>query len=288
MLIQGFTASTDTVKYPTIPLTMNIVPGQTNSLPYVPHLHYQKDYNLTPIDRAKETKVEDPELPGFQLRIPAGVDIIGWDGNVNTKVSVIKVPIDALPVPPPPSNVQGRSAYMFYFDKIGGGTPTIPIPVTAPNDLGLKPGEKAELWYFNESPNLGEAPNEWSMAGTCTVSDDGETVSTDPGVGIPRFCCGAIIISIPYGVTGTNVPPGTCPISAAPGPSKSVDPSSGVFMHNQTDLMLPGRIPIALTRYHRSLDSFQGPFGIGTYFSYDQYLLRFGIRLPLSFPLEAE
>jgi RHS repeat-associated protein len=285
ILIQGFTASTDTAKYPIIPITMNIISGQTNSLPFVPHLHFQKDYNFTPINRAKETKVEDPELPGFQLRIPAGVDIVGWDGNINTKVSVIKVPIDALPVPPPPSNVQGRSAYMFYFDKIGGGTPTIPIPVTAPNDLGLQPGEKAELWYFNESPNLGEAPNEWSMAGTCTVSDDGETVSTDPGVGIPRFCCGAIIISIPWGRTGTDVPPSGCIVSGNASGGKSVEPSSGVFLHSETDLMLPGRIPIAITRYHRSLDSFQGPYGIGTYFSYDQYLLRFGDTAVLVIPL---
>jgi len=278
VLIDGFTASTDTAKYPTIPITMNIIAGQTNSLPFIPHFHAQKNYNFTPINRTRETIAEDPDVPGLQLRIPAGVDIIGWDGNPNTQVSIVKVPIDALPVPPPPPNVQGRSVYMFYFGKMGGGTPTIPIPVTAPNDLGLKPGEKAALWYFNESPNLGEAPNEWSAAGVGTVSDDGETISTDPGVGIPRFCCGAIVWA-PTVPTGERVPPKACKVG-----QKSVEPSSGVFMHSEIDLALPGRIPITITRHHRSMDSFRGPYGIGTYFDYDWYMLRFGDTAVLVVP----
>lgn len=81
VLIDGFTASTESAKYPTIPITMNIAPNQTNFLPYIPHLHAQKNYNFTPINPAVETIAEDPEIPGFQLRIPSGVDIIGWDGT---------------------------------------------------------------------------------------------------------------------------------------------------------------------------------------------------------------
>jgi len=280
VLIDGFTASTDAAKYPTIPITMNIIPAQTNSLPYVPHLHAQKNYNFTPINPAKETRVEDPEIPGLQMRIPPGVDIIGWDGEVNTKVSARKVPIDALPVPPTPPQVQARSVYMFYFDKQGGGVPTTPIPVTVPNDMGLKPGEKAELWYFNESPNVGEAPNEWNMAGIGTVSADGKTITTDPGVGIPRFCCGAIVWT-PRDPTGPNIPP---PDDRCKVGNYSVEPSTGVFIHSETDLSITGRIPITVTRHYRSLDTFRGPYGIGTYFSYDWYLLRSGDMATLIIP----
>lgn len=277
VLIDGSTASAETAKYPTIPITMNIAPNQTNSLPYVPHLHAQKNYNFTPINPSVETIAEDPEIPDFQLRIPAGVDIIGWDGNPNTKVSIRKVPIDALPVPPPPPGVQGRTVYMFYFGKIGGGVPTTPIPVTVPNDLGLQPGEKAELWYFNESPNINEAPNEWSMAGLGTVSEDGKTISTDPGVGIPRFCCGAILWS-PIGQTGTNVRP-----DGVKG-GEPVDLATGVFVHSETDLAIRGRIPIIIKRDYRTLDAFRGPYGIGTYFSYDWYLFRSGNMATLVIP----
>ena len=277
VLMDGFPASTDTAHYPTIPITMNIVAGQTNSLPYVPHFHAQKNTNFTPINPTQDTIAEDPEIPDFQLRIPAGVDIIGWDGNPNTKVSIRRVPIDALPVPPPPPDVQAKTVYMFYFGKMGGGVPTTPIPVTAPNDLGLEPGEKANLWYYNESPNLGEAPNEWSIAGTGTVSEDGKTISTDPGVGIPRFCCGAIAWA-PWQQTGPNIPIDPCEVG------DPVDPSTGAFIHTQTDLTISGRIPIIIKRYYRTLDTFHGPYGIGTYFNYDWYLLPSGGMAILTIP----
>jgi len=65
------------------------------------------------------------------------------------------------------------------------------VPFEAPNDLGLAPGEKARLWYFDESPRRGDAPNDWRVAGPATVTADGRTIKTDPGVGMPKFCCGA-------------------------------------------------------------------------------------------------
>jgi RHS repeat-associated protein len=279
VLIDGFTASTETLHYPTIPITMTILAGQTNSLPFVPHFHAQKNYNFTPINPTKETKVEDPQIPGFQMRIPAGVDIVGWDGETNSIVSAREVPIDALPVPPPPPEIQGNSVYMFYFGKQGGGVPTTPIPVTVPNTLGLEPGEQAELWYFNESPNIDEAPNEWSYAGLGTASADGETITTDPGVGIPRFCCGAITV-VPRNPTGDDLPP---EVDRTQG-GDPVDLATGAFIYKKTDLVLPGRIPIEITRYYRSRDTFRGPYGVGTYFSYDWYVIRSGDMATLVIP----
>lgn len=101
------------------------------------------------------------------------------------------VPPDRLPVKPLPDNAYMRSVYMFYFDKMGGGVPDSPIPIKSRNDLGLLPGQKAVLWYYDESPNEGEAPNDWAIAGTGTVTPDGLYIVSDPGVGIPKFCCGA-------------------------------------------------------------------------------------------------
>ncbi len=46
------------------------------------------------------------------------------------------------------------SIYMFYFGKRGGGIPQQPVPF--------------------------EAPNDWRIAGTATVSADGRTITTDP------------------------------------------------------------------------------------------------------------
>lgn len=272
VLIDGGPAGTLTQHYPTISVSLTIATGQMNHLPYLPHLHAQKNSDFTPIDPIRETVARDPDLPGVALRVPAGTRIIGWDGQPNEKVSIRTVPIDRLPVPPLPPEVNARTVYMFYFGKQGGGTPTQPVPFEAPNDLGLAPGEKAELWYFDESPNLGEAPNAWRLAGSGTVSEDGTVIATDPGVGIPKFCCGAAVWSGSR-VSGFQSGPTPQKGFGTPG-ADPVDLSTGIFILTRTDLVLHGRIPVSLTRTYRSGDTAPGPFGIGTTMTFDDVLFQ--------------
>ncbi|NJD67632.1 MAG: hypothetical protein FIA90_02990 [candidate division NC10 bacterium] len=269
VLIDGQTASTSTKHYPTIPTNVTILSGVVNQLPFIPHLHLQKNFNFTQISPTQETIASDPELPGVALRIPAGTQIIGWDGQPNDKVSIRTVPIDRLPIKPPPPEVRARTVYMFYFGKQGGGTPSRPIPFAAPNDLGLAPGEKAELWYFDESRNPGEAPNDWRIAGTGTVSADGKTIVTDSGVGIPKFCCGASLFSSPSpDGTPINI------IGQSPQGGDPVDLATGAFVLRNTDLVLPARIPIVIERTYRTMDTVRGPFGSGTYLGYNWLVRR--------------
>jgi hypothetical protein len=270
ILIDGDPASRPGRHYPTIPLSMRIVAGQTNELPYLPHLHVQRAINFTHINPSRETVATDPDLPGVALRIPPDTPIIGWDGHPAQKVSIRTVPVDRLPVRPLPPHVQARTVYMFYFGKRGGGIPSRPVPFESPNDLGLAPGAKAELWYFDESPNPGEAPNDWRIAGLGTVSDDGTLMRTDPGVGIPKFCCGAVFWNLLRG-QGQAGGPTPQPGQGASG-GDPVDLVSGVFMFTKTDLVLPGLIPIAITRTYRSGDPWVGPFGIGTTLGFDDAL----------------
>ncbi|OLD62965.1 MAG: hypothetical protein AUI47_10710 [Acidobacteria bacterium 13_1_40CM_2_68_5] len=271
VLIDGGPASTPDRRYPTIPASVTILAGRTNELPYVPHLHRQKDYNFTPIHPTLDTIATDGELPGVALHLAADNPIIGWDGQPADKVSIRTVPADRLPVRPLPPEVTASKVYMFYFGKRGGGIPRRPVPFQAPNDLGLAPGEKAVLWYFDESPNRGEAPNDWRIAGTGTVSADGRTIMTDPGVGMPKFCCGAATWN-PQN-TGDTAKPGLASQQdlITPG-ADPVDLATGIFMLSKTDMILPGRIPVAITRTYRSGDPFLGQFGIGTSMTYDEFL----------------
>ena len=50
--------------------------------------------------RIPQRVVTDPDLPGFAMTIPAGVAITGWDGQLNTQVSIRQVPLDRTPLPP--------------------------------------------------------------------------------------------------------------------------------------------------------------------------------------------
>lgn len=279
LVMDGGPASTATRHYPLIPANVTLTAATTNTLPYAPQLHVQKNANFTPIDPTQDTIATDPDLPGVLLHIPAGVQIMGLDGQPNQMVSIRTVPIDRLPIKPLPPEVAARTVYMFYFGKQGGGMPTQPVPFTAPNDLGLDPGAQAELWYFDESTVPGEAPNDWRLAGLGTVSEDGRTIATDPGVGIPKFCCGAA-------VWGPRTPPPQQPGATPEGepgggddPNKDhpkdgdpVDLSTGIFLLTATDLALPGRVPVAVTRTYRSGDPLPGPFGIGTTWVYDDFL----------------
>jgi RHS repeat-associated protein len=160
---------------------------------------------------------------------------------------------------------------MFYFGKRGGGIPRRPVPFEAPNELGLAPGEKARLWYFDESPRKGEAPNDWRVAGTGTVSEDGKIITTDPGVGIPKFCCGAVIWDITRD-TSTPKPGPTPQRGIATLAADPVDLSTGIFMLRATDMVVPGRVPIAITRTYRSGDLGASTFGLGTIMAYTEYL----------------
>src|SRR5207247_1271131 len=82
---------------------------------------------------------------------------------------------------PPPGRT--RSLFQLFFGTPMGGVPSAPLPVTLPNDLGLDPGQKAQLWYYDAAP-LPNTAAAWRLAGLGTVSDDGQTIVSDPGVGI--------------------------------------------------------------------------------------------------------
>ena len=107
---------------------------------------------------------------------------------------------DELPVPPPPGFT--RSVYQPFFGTPMGGLPSAPIPVTLPNDLDLNLGDKAEMWYYDAAPFPG-VPGAWRFAGMATVSQDGATIASDPGVGIQRFCgvCGLVSCIVPFQAT---------------------------------------------------------------------------------------
>ncbi len=280
ILLDGSTASTPTASYPTVPVTVTIEPGQVNVLGFTPHLHAQPVGRTVLLLPGQGVTVTDPAIPGLAVQIPDGVTIIGWDGQPNTQLGMRVVPPDRSPLPPlevPPGAIAGPT-YMFYFGKVGGGTPTAPVPIIGPNDGGGLPGETVDLYFYDEAPD-GSRPNQWAKYGTGTVSADGTRIlpDLDPATGkpygMPRFCCGAWRPVYP----AQNRPPSTAAVNLpalgqGPRAGEPVDLSSGLFVLQKTDLVLPGRLPLAFTRTYRTLDSSLGPFGPGTSHSYDTFV----------------
>ncbi|MCG3116645.1 MAG: PKD domain-containing protein [Candidatus Manganitrophus sp. SA1] len=281
LLVDGTPASTDTVAYPIdLPVQVQLQAGVSNRLPYPVYLHEIDTTHVTLLNSNQEVIVTDPDIPDFELRIPAGVQIIGWDGQPNTKIAVTPVPIDRVPLPPFPGDA--LTVYMFHFFKAGGGTPTQPIPVKYPNDANLPPGTKVDLFYYDEEPFADPNSHQWKTFGKGTVSSNARQIVSDPGVGIPKFCCGATTYAVVI-VEDDNTPTPDVEVTAG----DPVNLATGLFTLEKTDIVLPGPIPIAFTRYYNGrsdnlrLNAGNGnlslkvrrPFGVGTNHNFNHRLV---------------
>lgn len=225
-----------------LPVPATIAPAVANTLSYPVYLH-EVSQTYFPLVPGQATVIQPPDIPDFSMIIPADTTIMGWDSQPNVKVSVTRVPIDRLPLPPIPPDVSTPWVYMFNFGKAGGGYPNRPIPIVFPNETNSPPGTRVDLWYYDESPTPDVNSNQWKIYGQGTVSEDGRQIVPDPGVGQPKFCCGGGFPAPPRDAKG----PGTDTLVGDP-----VSASTGMFHLEVTDLVLPGRIPVVIKRGYRS------------------------------------
>jgi RHS repeat-associated protein len=252
------TLSVDTTPVnPTFPIygvDVTLTTGQTTVLLPFKITPPPPPERFTPIQNATQDQVvADSRFPGVSIKLPAGVTITGWEGQPKTKIAIMGFSPDELPMPPPPGPT--RSLYQFHFGTNMGGLPSAPLPVTLPNDQGLAPGAKAEIWYYDAAPFVG-VPGAWRLAGLGTVSTDGSTVISDPGVGIARFC----------GVCGTTciIQRGETQPTNDPNHQTGGDPVNlvlGQMIEEKTDLVLPGQIPAVVHRTYNPFDPFGGIAG---------------------------
>jgi RHS repeat-associated protein len=258
--------------YPIWPTIVELESGKLTVLPDWPINPPPADDKFSPISNAvQEQIVSDPRYPGVEVRLPAGVSITGWDGVKKTRLAVERIEASKLPTVPPP--VPTKEHYQLYFGTPMGGIPDQPIPVAVPNVTGLGPGEKTEIWYFDGSPMDGVG--EWKIAGTATISADGQQVVTDPGQGIPRFCgvCGLFAARcdpLPEGdpppPAPPPCPPGTCcPQNSMLPANKSANPVefySGYEKPSIGGLFCSGVAPVEVGLSYSPVDIYQGRSGL--------------------------
>jgi len=268
LLIDGNTANTPEFEFPSgIAMPVMIVAGQDNK-PLTSFIGKIDATKFTAITPGQAASVTDAEIPDFSLNIPSGAILYGWDGQPVTKVNVRKVPIDRLPIRPIPDGQTSKSVYLFYFFREGGANPTQPIPVSLPNDGDALPGEQVELWYYDESVTPDPNSNQWRLMGMGTVSADGKSIVSNPGVGIPKFCCGAVRPSYGSGGnTGGNGGNGSCPNTSNP-----VNLASGnALVFRPRPFGLSVLMPVNLNCQYRSTDPRVRLFGRGMSFTYEWF-----------------
>ncbi|MCK8516932.1 DUF6531 domain-containing protein [Methylonatrum kenyense] len=273
VLIDGDLLNTESEHYPSrIPLPVTVASGQTSQV-LTAHLAPVQAEVFTRIRSGEAATVTDPAIPGYALNIPQGATMIGWDGEPIDRINVRQVHPDRLPIRPLPEGVTTNSVYLYYFFRPGGAEPSEPIPVTMQNDLGLQPGETATMWYYDELPEPDPESNQWRVMGSATVSADGQRIVSDPGVGIPRFCCGA---SFATPDDPPEIAPGgdgdDCPGPRAGNPVDLASGSGSVLADH--DLRVGGDPALGVRVRYSSLSDRDGPFGRGTYSDFEWRLER--------------
>jgi hypothetical protein len=182
--------------YPSVGKPFHTVPGQEVQLSmggmpfniYLPPMAVADVITLdpnadTPVSFGDAGKAElaemFPELDPavfdrLSVTFPAG-SAVDNQGNPATQAVVIPVPPNRIPAPLPPFM---DPSLVISIQAIGATNFDVPAPVTFPNLDGMLPGEQALIMSFDHDAGR------WKSIGTGTVSADGLSIVSDPGVGI--------------------------------------------------------------------------------------------------------
>lgn len=258
MLIDGRTANRPGRTYGIFRTGVDIKEGQTNVLDYtiwMPKLDMAHAVTI-PSPNGRDIVITNPSIPGLELHLPAGTVIRDLDGNAVTQLTITPIPTDRPPFPLPP----GLKVPVFASIQPGGAQIIPPrARLVYPNYNNEAPGTRINFWNYDPQDKG------WYIYGQGTVTANGRQIVPDPGVVIYDFS--GIMIS------DAGFPPLFGPEEGDDDEDGDpVDLSTGLFVLEKTDLVLPDTMPISLTRTYRPGDTTSRPFGIGSSHPYELFL----------------
>jgi len=251
--MDGASANTPSRTYGFFEAGVAIEDGITNVLPYtiwMPKIDTTHAVSI-PFPTTSEVVMTTPLIPGLEAHIPPGTSLVDDDGRPVTSVSITPIPIDRTPFPLPGAyvpiyfTIQPGGAYVRSAGGYSRG-----VRLIYPNYRHEPVGSRLNFWHYD--------PDErgWYVYGKGTVTPSGAQVAPDPNVAVYEFT-GAMI-------SGGGSPPPTAPVPGGLRGGEPVDLSSGLFVSEQTDLVVNDVIPIVIRRVYRPGDPTSRDFGIGT------------------------
>jgi RHS repeat-associated protein len=263
LVIDGTTANQGGHQYGRYEYGMNLADGLIHALPFVIWMTALDTEHATTISSptAGPTVITDPEIPGLQLRLPAGTVIRDATGKIVTSISITAIPVDQPPFPlpqvPVPTyfTIQPGGAYI----EASGSQVSSGAQLVYPNFTHSPAGTRFNFWNYDAT---GKG---WYIYGQGTVSPDATQVIPDPGVVIYEFS--GAMVSLP------SNEPSLGPTLGGLFSPDPVDFATGLFLVNRTDLTVGDVIPIQVGRSYRPQDPTWRAFGVGTGLIYDMYLV---------------
>jgi len=173
LFVNGATTSRTGV-WPFLQFAIDVVSGVQNTLG-MPVFLPELDGSVFDTVGATDVDLSMSSVDGFSVRVFAGSATFP-DGSTTGSMGVTQVSSDQVPMPP-----QGGAAPPWVGTLQPPGVRfDPPAQVTAPNSLGLPPGQIIDMFSFDHDLNL------FVGIGTGTVQPDGATIVSDPGSGIRK------------------------------------------------------------------------------------------------------
>jgi RHS repeat-associated protein len=264
MIIHGHTANKPGKTYGMFEVGVDLKADSTNALPYtiwMPVIDNQHAARLS-VPTSKRVTVTSPLIPDLEVNIPRNARLRNADGDMTT-FSITPIPPDRPPFPGP------KGGKVFFVLQTHGarvesmsGVLTEGPEVVFPNVVNGAPGSRVDLYSYS-------AKTGWRVYGQGVVTANAKRIKPDPGVTPQTLGC-------VWGVGNVTDAPAEGPSPGGGGGATDGDPvdlSTGLFLLNQTDIILPDVMPITLARTYRPRDTVSRPFGIGATHSYQIYLV---------------
>lgn len=265
LYVDGTSANIAGREYGQFVVGVDLKTGQLTRLPYtmyVPQISARDKTNIaSPLKR--DVVVTHPDIPGLQIHIPAGTVIRDRKGHLVNELAIVPTPVNRAPFPVPAN-------YPMYFTLEPGGaliqglTPQAAqgVKVLYPNYDKLPTGTQANFWIY-------EPAEGWRVYGKGRVTSDGTRIAPEAGVGLYQA------MGASYSVDTNNPPPEPdkppvsdgCNCDAGGAGATAGDPIdlyTGEFSYQETDAVVGGLSPIAITRFYRPREILKRDFGIGT------------------------
>ncbi|WP_185754273.1 RHS repeat domain-containing protein [Luteibacter sp. 9135] len=252
LFVDGRPAGSANTEYGRFIVGADVTASTVNHMPFVMYLPrvLDRDKIALPSPTTRETVLTHPDMPGLELRIPAGAVFKDRDGKVLNEIAIVPTPVDHAPFPLPDN-------FPMYFTiqpgdaVVQGMTPEAAkgIQVVYPNYGKQKPADKADFWVYS-------AEKGWDMYGTGHVSGDASQLVADKETRLV-WALGAGASTNPPQEDNGKKPNNKC--AADP-----VDLKTGQFLKRWQDLSVADVMPLSIDRTATNLAAVGSPFGRGT------------------------
>ncbi|MFC6092409.1 RHS repeat-associated core domain-containing protein [Saccharothrix lopnurensis] len=260
LVVDGYAAETAPVRYGTFRIRAKVRPDVTTPLDapvWLPRLDMRNTVRIG-APTTRETVLTTPDVPGLEVRVPAGSVVRDQDGNVVRELGITAIPVDRPPYPLPRNGIVPT-----YFTVQPGGTSIFPdgASVVYPNYTDLPPGAEVDFWNYDP------ADKGWYVYGKGRVDDGGTRVVPDEKTRL--WTLDGAMFNTP-GNPKPQKPWWQDLIDKLSG--DPVDLSTGLLTDSHTDLGLGDTMPISLTRMYWQGDGQVREFGLNSGADFNMFL----------------